>query len=164
MALFGGKRDVSFTRRMNRELLGRVITQQCSYYKPDIRKTTSNLYGEADGGIKYFLDPILLNCLITKEDQQNPSDEFGPDLQRQISFALLKDDLIQANLVPELGDIIMYNESYFEIHNIINNQMFVGKDPNYPYATGLNNFGYDVSVICKTHYVAPDKVNITLSR
>ena len=33
MALFGSSRDVSFVRRMNREVMGNVISQQCAFYK-----------------------------------------------------------------------------------------------------------------------------------
>ena len=33
MALFGGERDISLFRHVNRELLGDIITQQCAVYK-----------------------------------------------------------------------------------------------------------------------------------
>ena len=33
MALFGGKRDISLFRHLNRELMGNVISQECAYYK-----------------------------------------------------------------------------------------------------------------------------------
>ena len=55
-----------------------------------------------------------------------------------------------------------------------NNQLFVGKDPNYPNkddngynAFGnydLENFGYDVSIIAETHYVPADRVGISEER
>jgi hypothetical protein len=62
MALFGSSRDVSFIRKMNREVMGNVISQQCSFYKYILQKTTVNLYGEASGG-KFFDGPVLLNAL-----------------------------------------------------------------------------------------------------
>ncbi len=63
----------------------------------------------------------------------------------------------------------MYNEGYFEVDNIVNNQLFVGKDPDYPNNVnplnpGLQNFGWDVSIICQTHYVPQDKVNLVKAR
>jgi hypothetical protein len=74
-----------------------------------------------------------------------------------------------ANLVPEVGDIIMWNNSYWEIDNVNDNQLFVGKDPAYPYETnplnpGLDNYGSNISIICTAHYVPSDKVQITRER
>ena len=74
-----------------------------------------------------------------------------------------------ANLVPQVGDIIMFQEGYFEVDNVVNNQLFVGKDPDYPNSVnplnpGLQNFGWDISILCKTHYVPQDRVNITKAR
>ena len=46
MALFGSSRDVSFVRKMNRELMGNIISQQCAFYKYRLVETKVNLYGE----------------------------------------------------------------------------------------------------------------------
>jgi len=74
-----------------------------------------------------------------------------------------------ANLVPQVGDIILFQNGYFEVDNVIMNQQFVGKDPDYPYDVnplnpGLQNFGWDQSVVCDCHYVPQDRVNITKAR
>ena len=63
----------------------------------------------------------------------------------------------------------MYQEGYFEVDTVINNQLFVGKDPDYPNEAnplnpGLSNFGYNVSIICKTHYTPADRFNIDKTR
>jgi len=144
MALFGSSRDISVFRYINRELMGDIINQQAAYYKFVLEKTKTNIYGEAAGN-KYFNPPVLFNCLIERNDQAYP------------------------NVFPEIGDIIMYQEGYFEVDTIINNQLFVGKDPDYPNEAnplnpGLANFGWDVSIICKTHYTPADKVNIDRTR
>jgi hypothetical protein len=168
MALFGSARDISMFRYVNRELLGDIITQQIGYYKYNLDQTRVNMYGENVEG-KYYIGPVLLNCLIERNDQAFPTNDFGPDLNWGIKVAFLRDDLVGANVVPEVGDIIMYQEGYFEVDNIISNQQFVGKDPDYPYSVnplnpGLGNFGYNVSIVCEAHYVPQDKVNITLAR
>lgn len=168
MALFGSARDISVFRYINRELMGDIITQQAAYYKYVLEKTKTNIYGEAAQN-KYFNPPVLLNCLVERNDQSYPTDGFGVDLIWGANFAFLLDDLKAASVFPEIGDVIMYQEGYFEVDSIINNQLFVGKDPDFPNETnplnpGLSNFGWDVSIICKTHYVPADKYNIDKTR
>jgi len=168
MALFGSSRDVSFLRRMNRELMGDIITQQCAFYKYKLKETAINMYGEASGG-KFFEGPVLLNALITLEFTSNPTSDLGVNFDWPISFAFLRDDLVDANLVPEVGDIILYQESYWEVDNARATQYFVGKDPDYPNSPnplnpGLENFGYSVGISCDCHYVPADKVNIQRTR
>lgn len=168
MALFGSARDISMFRYVNRELLGDIITQQIAYYKYNLDQTKVNMYGENVEG-KYYIGPVLLNCLIERNDQAYPTSDLGPDLEWGIKVAFLRDNLVEANVVPEIGDIIMYQEGYFEVDNIISNQQFVGKDPDYPYNVnplnpGLSNFGYNVSIVCETHYVPQDRVNIVKAR
>ena len=45
--MFGRSRDVSLVNKLNRELLGNVITQQATFYKYKLEETKVNLYGEA---------------------------------------------------------------------------------------------------------------------
>jgi hypothetical protein len=168
MALFGGARDISLFRHVNRELLGDIITQQCVYYKFKLAETKVNLYGEASGA-KFYHEPVIFNALISRGEQTQPVDEFGVDFNWDLEFRFFRDDLVDAMLVPEVGDIIMYNEAYWEVDNTNANQYFVGKDPAYPYNPnplnpGLEDFGSSISIICQTHYTPADKVQITRER
>lgn len=168
MALFGGERDISLFRNVNRELLGDIITQQCAVYKFKIEETKVNIYGEA-AEEKYYMGPVLFNVLIERQDQQFPETDLGTDFTWAIDFKFLRDDLVDAEVVPEVGDIILYEEGYYEVDDIVTNQLFVGKDPRYPnkpnpFENDLDKFGYDVSIICKTHSVPSDKVGITRER
>ncbi len=167
MALFGGARDISLFRKLNRELLGDIITQQIAYYKYSLGKNKTNIYGEAIN--KYFLDPILLNCLIQRNDQTWNSDDMGPNISRTMTFNILRDDLVDAQLVPEVGDIVMWYESYFELDSIQENQLFVGKSEEYPYSPnplnpGLENFGSSISIICQGQLIPSDKYSLTKAR
>lgn len=169
MALYGGARDISLFRNLNRELLGNIITQQCVYYKLKLNETKVNMYGEA-AGARYYYEPVILNALIERSDQEYPQDDLvGVDFQWGITYKFFRDDLVDAQVVPEVGDIIMYYEGYYEVHTTNANQYFVGKDPLYPYESnplnpGLGNFGSSISIICETHYVPADKVQITKER
>lgn len=172
MALFGSSRDASLFRHINRELLPNIVTQQISFYKVNLEKTTSNLYGESVGK-RYFAEPVLLNCLIKRTDPNFEATELGRDYNRVNTFSFLKDDLVDAGVFPELGDIIMYYEGYYEIEQSFDNQLVVGKDPDYPYNSNnelnplnpnLEEFGYSVSINCIAHYVSADKLSITRER
>ena len=180
-ALFGGKRDISLFRHINRELMGNVITQQCAFYKYKLEETKVNIYGEA-AEEKYYMGPVLLNCIIERKDKSFPTTDLGTDFDWGATFKFLRDDLLDKNkdfnidtalygadLVPEVGDIILYQDGYYEVDNSSANQYFVGKNPDYPNNVnplnpGLEDFGSSISVICETHYVPSDKVGISRSR
>ena len=178
MPLYGQSRDISLFRHINRELIGDIISTQCSFYKFRLDKTKINVYGESSGE-KYYNGPILVNCLIKREDQKYVETDLGTDFTWGITFKFLRDDLLGkmeefnsnteygADLEPQVGDIIMYQEAYYEVHNINVNQYFIGKNPDYPnqpnpFDSTLDEFGYNVSIICNTHYIPSDKVGLKL--
>jgi hypothetical protein len=162
MALFGRNKDIELFNSVNRELLGDIITQQVGYYKITLQPSNTNMYGESIN--KFFSEPVLLNCLITRGDQTWNSDEWGPDVTRTLDFAFYRQDLVDLSLVPEIGDVIFYYENYYEIDGLIENQYFVGKVPEYSYSEGLNQFGSSISIKCSTHLVPADKLGITKER
>jgi hypothetical protein len=168
MALFGTQRDVSLLRHINRELLGDIISQECIYYQFKTKDTKVNLYGEASGA-KYYGEPVILNMLVDRGDNMSPTSDMGVDYDRPMTFKFFADDLVDAKLVPDVGDIIMWYEGYWEVENTNANQLFVGKDPAYPYNVnplnpGLENFGSNLSIMCVCHYVPADRVQITKER
>jgi len=182
MALFGGARDVSMFRGISRELMWDVIVQECAIYKFRLEETNVNIYGEA-AEEKYYEAPMLLNVLIDRQDQNFPESDLGVNFTGGRTFRFLRDDLagVEANgsgkigvVVPEVGDIIWYENGYYEIYKLINNQLFVGKDPDYPNQDDNGNnpygnydlasFGYDVSIIAEAHYVPADRVGISQER
>ena len=162
MAIFGSSRDVSTFKGIAKELLENVISQQVGYYKYMLGDTTVNVYGE--GMNRYYIGPILINCLIERGDFSTVTKEQVLDVARPATFRFLKDHLQDANVVPEIGDILMYNELYYEVDNVNQNQLILGKDPNYAYSEGLNEFGSSFSIIVTTHYTSGDKLGITKQR
>lgn len=162
MAMFGSKRDINFFKSISRELIEDVVSTQCGYYKAILDQTKPNVYGEAL--TKYFMGPVLLNCLISREDFTLTSEDFGPDYSRDVSFRFLKDHLVEANVVPESGDVVMYNQLYYEINNVNENQLVLGKDSDYAYSQGLENFGASFSIICIGHFASPDRLGIERQR
>ena len=125
MPLFGGARDISLFRTMNKELINDIIQQEVGFYKFVLQDTVTNVYGEAEN--KVYYEPQLFPCLITREDQTWSETDFGPDSTQQFTFAFLRADLKEKQLIPEIGDIVLYNNNFFEFNNIIENQFFAGK-------------------------------------
>jgi len=168
MALFGKSRDINLFTTINRELMGDIITQQCAFYKHNLSQTTVNIYGEASSG-RYLEGPYLFNALIARQDQEYPESDLGIDFKWGIEFRFLREDLVDANVVPEVGDIILYQNGYYEVNNINSNQYIVGKNPDYPNNAnplnpGLENFGANFSVVCNTNYMPGDLLGITKER
>jgi hypothetical protein len=177
-ALFGEARDISLFRHINRELINNIIEQKIGYYKIVLDKTTSNIYGEANG-TKIYNDPVLINCLVDREDQVTTTDEFGSDVVRNLKFRFLRDDLagnalstelnndgkgFNYNILPEVGDIILWNNDYYEVDGIVENQYFMGKYPEYSYSSDNDDFGTSLSIILTTHYMRPEKLCLKQER
>lgn len=162
MALFGSIRDASTLTGVALEFVDDVITQQVGYYTVVLPDTPANVYGEAL--VKQYIGPVLINCLIVRGDFATRNNDFGPDVFRTVDFRFLKVSLEAANVVPQTGDVVMYNESYYEVDNVNENQLFLGKDPAYSYSNGLNQFGASFSIILNTHLAEPERFGIQAQR
>ena len=132
---------------MNRELINDIIQTEIGYYKFVLQDTVTNVYGEAEN--KVYYEPLLIPCLITREDQTWNETDFGPDSTQQMTFRFLRANLVEKNLVPEVGDIVLYNNDYFEFNSLVENQFFVGKNPDYSMNEDTDNFGVSLSIICR---------------
>ena len=78
MALYGGARDVSMFRRVNRELMGSIISEEVIYYKYNITTTKTNMYGESVEG-RNFADPVMLFALVEVGNTTSPVSDLGVD-------------------------------------------------------------------------------------
>ena len=157
--LFGSNRDFDLLVNINRELLKDVVEQEILYYKVSLEDTISNLYGEALD--KTYWSPLLLNCLITRGDQVITSDDFGPDLSREASFAFIRQDLEDVSVVPEVGDILVWHEDYYEVDTVRENQLFVGRDKTYNLNQYGSRFGSSLSIIVDCHQTRRERTGIT---
>lgn len=162
MSLFGSTRDIATFKIFTKELVEDIVSQQIGYYKVKLGDTQPNVYGES--AKKYYIGPVLIPCLIVRGDFSILETDFGRDTERKNDFRFFKDHLVEANVVPEVGDYIMYNELYYEVDNVNENQFILGKDVDYSYSSATNNFGQSYSIILNTHLSSPDKLGITQER
>tara|TARA_R110002073_G_scaffold3964_3_gene26451 strand:- start:1077 stop:1598 length:522 start_codon:yes stop_codon:yes gene_type:complete len=147
MALFGGQRDAKFLASINSELINAVIDTEIEFYKLVVESSNSNLYGESES--KSYYDSILIPCLITKDDKNSNMDDYGHTYTRTSKFAIARDILVTADFYPEVGDIVFWDNEYFELDNVDSNQYFVGKNPE-TWPNGSDH-GYSVSVVVDAH-------------
>jgi hypothetical protein len=158
MALFGGSRDISLFHNLSTELINDIIQTEVGYYKFVLEKTTSNIYGESMG--KMFYEPVRLAGLIKRDDQSWSADEFGSDVNQKIDFRFLKQELRDINLVPQIGDILLFRNNFYEVDTKVENQLILGKDPDYAISTGASDFGDSFSINIKTHLSRVEKLNL----
>lgn len=159
--LFGSNRDFDLLVNINRELIKDIVEQEILIYKLNIADTSTNLYGEALE--KTYLEPVKLNCLVTRGDQVIDINEFGPDLGREASFALLRRDLEDIQLVPEVGDIVMWHEDYYEVDRVKENELFYGRNNNYNIERA-SGYGESISLVLDCHLTRADRVGIARQR
>lgn len=158
MALFGGSRDISLFKNISKELINDIIQTEVAYYKFALEQTNINVYGEAPG--KNYYEPLKIAGLFDRTDQTWSSDDFGPDINQIINFRFLKQELKDINLVPEVGDLILFRNNFYEVDSRVENQLILGKDPDYALATETTNFGDSFSIIVNTHISRVEKLNL----
>tara|TARA_B110000914_G_scaffold137881_1_gene120627 strand:+ start:164 stop:715 length:552 start_codon:yes stop_codon:yes gene_type:complete len=158
MALFGGSRDISLFNSVSKELINDIIQTEIGYYKFVLEKTTSNVYGESMG--KMFYEPVRIAGLINRDDQSWSSDDFGSDINQTVSFRFLKEELKDINLIPEIGDLLLFRNNFYEVDSKTENQLVMGKDSDYSISTGTTDFGDSFSIIINTHISRVEKLNL----
>jgi hypothetical protein len=145
-------------------LLGQVIEQKVGYYQAILDESNSNIYGESLQ--KQYIGPVLLTCLLERGDTEPITDDFGMDFTRKLVVRFFRPHLITANVEPSVGDIVLWNEDYYEVNNVNENQLVVGKDPEYAYTSAdyVPDTGTSLSIILECFYTRPEKVNIRENR
>lgn len=152
MPLFSSATDASLIRGFSRELMHRMITIEIAYYKLSLNDTEVNIYGESNK--KTYYQPIRLFALPRKEEKTSLDQDIGIDFTKTISFAFLRDDLKDINVVMSPGDILGFDAGFYEIDNVRNNQYWMGRNPDTLIALNQNeidDYGYSVAIIAETH-------------
>jgi len=130
-----GAKDLATIEKFNRELLGEpnkddcgIIDQFVILYRTSVYDTETNMYGEASEG-KVYKQGVKLPCIVNAEDFNFDYTDFGADNTQKVSFAFQRAYLVEVDLRPDIGDILKWNEGYFEVKSYNENQL-VGGDPD----------------------------------
>jgi len=131
---FYGNKDLATFEKFNRELLGEpnisddgIIDQFVILYRTSVYDTETNMYGEASEG-KVYKQGVKLPCIVDAEDFNFEYDDFGPDNKQNVKFAFQRAYLVEVDLKPDIGDILQWNDGYFEVKDYNENQL-IGGDP-----------------------------------
>jgi hypothetical protein len=87
--------------------------------------------------------------MVDKDPENVVYEGFGPDNSQLITFKFDKELCEERGIYPEIGDVILFDQSYYEIDNT-NEVQFIGGQP-------YNNY----SIVCTTFMTRKSNLNIT---
>jgi hypothetical protein len=145
MPVFLSQTDVNYMISISKEMVDEIIGTKVLIYAID-PETPNNLYGESTE--KIYLPPIDVSALIDHTDQNFEHDMAGQNVMQAVSFGLIRNEMKEKNFYPTVGDIIKWNNSYFEINEIVDNQLIGGR------------VEYKHSIICKSHMTNKSIINV----
>jgi len=142
-------RDLRFMHSINAELMGDVIQTDVVLFKIATAYTPTNIYGESDPNTgKFYHAGITATCLIDKDEIRAEYNEHGIDKEQPVEFRFREKLLKELNFYPQEGDLVFFNERYYEVDNAIQEQ-FVGGIPD-----------KSLSIIVRTHYTRLSKISL----
>lgn len=147
MSKFITEKDQSFFQSINRELIIDIVNTSIIIYKPSLNNSINDdLYEESVE--KVWNIGVQLDCLIDRSDQSEDNTDFGLNNNQSIKFSINREQIKQKNIYPEIGDIVEWNNFYYETDNVYENQYIAGR--------------YDVnwSIIIDAHLTNKSMLNI----
>lgn len=140
------RRDVRLMNSLNGELLLDIVEQKIIVYKICAEETQANLYGESID--KVYHPGVEISCLVESDPQSTLYEGFGPDVKKGTLFRFHQKLCEIKEIYPQISDIIEWENAFFEISNIVENQ-FLGGQPEKNY-----------SLVCNAHMTRKSKLNI----
>ena len=140
------RRDVRMMNSINGELLKDIIEQVVILYKINPNETSANLYGESID--KFYYPGVETSCLVESDQRSTLYEGFGPDVRKGTLFRFHQKLCEIKGMYAEVGDIVFWENSYFEIDQVAENQ-FLGGQPEKNY-----------SLLCNAHLSRLSKLNI----
>jgi hypothetical protein len=143
------QRDLNLVGQFNAELMGDIIENLVQIFKISPNETATNIYGETSQATgKWYMPSVQVSSLIERADMEAEYDDFGPSRSQNHIFKLREKMLRQLEFYPEIGDMIFWNDRYYEIDNVVQEQLLGGQaDKSH-------------SIVCNTHYTKYTSLNI----
>ena len=130
---FVPQKEFDLINAINEELIDEIVGQSVDIYKINIDNTDENIYGEST--TKYYDTGFRVNCLIQFNEPEITQDEFGADENSDIEMYFQRNNLSSGslNFYPEMGDIVDWNDHYWEINGTTEPQLIAGH-PGYKHS------------------------------
>lgn len=143
------QRDLNLVAQFNAELMGDIVEVLVQIFKISPTETKTNIYGEtaAETG-KWYMPAIQISSLVERADMTAEYDDFGPSRNQDYVFKMREKMLKEVNFYPEIGDIVLFNDRYYEIDNVVQEQL-LGGQPDKSH-----------SIICNGHYTKITSLNV----
>jgi hypothetical protein len=114
------QRDLNMINSLNGELMGDIIENLVQIFKICPNETKTNIYGETSSETgKWYFPAIQISALIERSDMEAEYDDFGPNRSQNYLFKMREKMLQQLEFYPEIGDVVFFNDRYYEIDNVI---------------------------------------------
>ena len=125
MPRFALDRDIRFFESLSKELVDAVIETTVVLFKLAIEDVKTNLYGESLN--KSYYQGTECTAVIERDDSSVNYEGFGSDKNQAVEFRFNRFTLRDKGFYPEIGDIIMHNDAYFEVDNVMEDQLIGGQ-------------------------------------
>lgn len=107
-------RTRKWIKYLNQKLINNYIDIRVLYYKV-IKEQSINPYGEIENEEYLVSNPIILKCIMTKDDENKEFTEGTIGiLNDSITFMFLK-DMLPEGTIPMEGDIIVWGQLRYEL-------------------------------------------------
>ena len=121
---FVPQKEINLIDSMNEELIDNIIVQTVDIYKITLDNTDDNIYGEST--TKYYDQGFRVNCLILFNEPEVDLTEFGTDVNATIEMYFHRTTLKEAEFYTEVGDIVDWNNFYWEMDGVTEPQLIAG--------------------------------------
>ena len=125
MPKFVSDRDYDTIKKINKELINNVLDTPIVLFKINTALTETNSYGESKK-TEWFL-PVQIPCRVQRTEPTVKNDISVIDVEQECKFHFLRQELIDRNVYPSKGDIIQFDNLYYEIDNTIENDLWGGQ-------------------------------------
>lgn len=122
---FAAQQDYNTILGINKELVNKVVDTPVILYKVVITETPTNIYGEGTKKTNYT--GVAIPCLIDLKNTRQDNKIGTLDIEQNVSFAFLVQELKDRGVYPESGDVIGFYDQFFEINNTNEVQIWAGQ-------------------------------------
>ena len=179
MPKFFNANDLRFIKSISEEVVDYVVEQVVTLFKVSVGESKTNLYGESLGKVWHAPTPLM--AIVDREDLGVQYEGFGSDRIQQAQFRFMRNRLrtetlpklrdINGTLIPveaiqnsqygypEIGDVILFDGSYYEIDNIREQKLVGGQPEIYDKETGEFEDS-NLQIVAFTHLVRRTTIQI----